>query len=686
MTSTSFIVISNDATLRSFLNTKFDTFLSFDTLQDIERGVDPTKQPLVLDLRQSPTQSVKSILQHLGQHYNFADDSVIVLTSHSFLYDNVYFEKYLYLRDMIALDSSNDMRLIKRISNMAGSKGADSSAKKSIKDSEFQKTMYQLNEIFLFEENLQLDFFEMDISNVVQLLLNKISNSISNEFCLFFTHNKEERILEFSSASKKSLLNTELRIDLENEQSVDEFISKQMPVFDHKANRFFNFYANLKRVFGFDIQSGMLVPVFRLDDLYGVIVCLNKKYEKKFTELDLTFTQITANKVDKVLDERQSWKQFATESNSVNTELRVERDELKDLLNSMDFGIVIFSKDGKVFFCNDRTRSIFEKNAHDQIEALQDIFTDEIQQIIANAMQEAIHQPIKSEFVFSKEDKLIATVGYTMSKYFITEINDLGFILTLKDITRAENDKENLYRVDKLASLGVLASGIAHEIRNPLAGIRTMAETLSGELENTEQQEYTDRIIRQVIRLSSLLKSFFTFAKPARPEKKKTSIQLLFKEIFPLLKNKMEERNINLTEYYEKELDDIFIDPNQIEQVFFNVLLNAIEAMPKGGELFFTAKPASNFSQIINRSKFKFKLTDHSYMEISIRDTGIGMSQDTIDVVFDPFYTKKAEGTGLGLSIVHQIISEHNGLIDISSELNEGTDFRIYLPIGGEEE
>ncbi len=679
-----FVVISADPALISFLNKNFEAFLSFDSIQNIEQTVDPTKQPIVLDLRQSTTQSIKSILQHLSQHYPFAKDSVILITSFSFLYDNVYFDKYPFLFDIIAMDKNTDLRLVKRISSIADPKALKNNKDQQlVKDAEYQKIMYQLNEIFMFEENLQLDFFEMDISNVVQLILNKISNSLANEICLFFSYDKKEAKLSLSSASKKTMLGEELVIELEKYSELSRFVEKQMPQLDNDVKKFPMLYKELIRKFKIEPQTAMIIPVFRQEEMYGCILALNKKYNRFFADLDLTFTQITANKIDQVLDQKRSWHQFANDGNTVNQELATERDVLREILNKMEFAIVIFSKTDKVFFYNEMVSTVLGTSAKNEATTLQELFTDEVVQLIKESSLEAVHGAIKREFVVKSGERRYITVGCTVSTHLITEINELGFIVTFKDITSAENSKENMFRVDKLASLGVLASGIAHEIRNPLAGIRTMAETLSGELENDDQREYTDRIIRQVIRLSSLLKSFFSFAKPARPEKKETALPLLFKEIFPLVKNKLTERGINLTEYYEQELDKIFVDPNQIEQVLFNVFLNAIDAMPNGGELFFSAKPATNFNKIINRTKYRFKLTDTQYVEISIRDTGVGMDEETVNIIFDPFYTNKAEGTGLGLSIVHQIITEHDGLIDISSEVGEGTDFRIYLPIGG---
>jgi signal transduction histidine kinase len=236
--------------------------------------------------------------------------------------------------------------------------------------------------------------------------------------------------------------------------------------------------------------------------------------------------------------------------------------------------------------------------------------------------------------------------------------------------------------MDRMASLGVLASGIAHEIRNPLAGIKAMAQTLEEELEGDDAKiEYSQRIVRQVNRLDKLLKSFFSYAKPQRPNPIKCDIPDIVREVLPLFERRIKEKNIQVKEVYSPSLKKIFVDSHQIQQVFFNLIINAIHSMENGGILTIKARLPEETHPIIDRRQRIPKLFSEIYDEITIADTGCGMDQATLKNMYNPFYTTKPTGTGLGLSIVYQIIREHGGQITVESEVGEGTVFQILLPV-----
>jgi signal transduction histidine kinase len=254
-------------------------------------------------------------------------------------------------------------------------------------------------------------------------------------------------------------------------------------------------------------------------------------------------------------------------------------------------------------------------------------------------------------------------LGYSI--YSISQrAKQQSYALTFMEISQTKRLQAEIIRMDRMASLGVLASGIAHEIRNPLAGIKAMAQTLQEELDvHDSKNEYIDRIVRQVNRLDELLKSFFSYARPQRPNPVRCNIPDIVREVLPLFRRKIKLSNIIVKEVYSRDLKEIFVDFHQIEQVFFNLIINAIDAMKDGGTLTIRAR-----------------LPD-VYNEITISDTGIGMDLETLNNMYNPFFTTKTNGTGLGLSIVYQIILEHGGQITVDSEIGKGTTFRIFLPV-----
>ena len=250
------------------------------------------------------------------------------------------------------------------------------------------------------------------------------------------------------------------------------------------------------------------------------------------------------------------------------------------------------------------------------------------------------------------------------------------------EISQSKHIQSEIIRMDRMASLGVLASGIAHEIRNPLAGIKAMAQTLEEELEGDETKiEYSQRIVRQVNRLDKLLKSFFSYAKPQRPNPIKCHIPDIVSEVLPLFERRIKEKNIQVKEVYSPSLKKIFVDSHQIQQVFFNLIINAIHAMENGGILTIKARLPEETHPIIDRRQRIPKLFSNIYDEITISDTGCGMDQAVLKNMYNPFYTTKPTGTGLGLSIVYQIIREHGGQITVDSEIDKGTEFKILLPV-----
>jgi signal transduction histidine kinase len=238
-------------------------------------------------------------------------------------------------------------------------------------------------------------------------------------------------------------------------------------------------------------------------------------------------------------------------------------------------------------------------------------------------------------------------------------------------------------RMDRLASLGVLASGIAHEVRNPLAGIKTMAQTLEEEIDKRDpRQEYLSRIIRQVNRLDELLRTLFSYAKPRQPIRKLHRLEDIIQEVDILLDDRIKKKKINYTKEFEPNLLKIYVDFHQTQQVFINLFLNALEALPDGGRLEVKARAVETIIYARDRRKRSYlnQNKEARYVEVTVRDTGVGIKPNQLNIIFDPFFTTKPQGTGLGLSIVYRIIEEHSGEIRVDSKLGEGTTFTILLP------
>jgi signal transduction histidine kinase len=185
------------------------------------------------------------------------------------------------------------------------------------------------------------------------------------------------------------------------------------------------------------------------------------------------------------------------------------------------------------------------------------------------------------------------------------------------------------------------------------------------------KREYLNRITKEIDRLNELLKSFFSFAKPQKLNLTSCSIKDIVNEIIPFLIKEIADKGIRFSEVYHPQLPKIRVDKNQMHQVFLNLFLNAIQAMPNGGDLSIQVYPLVSSGPEGMAQRF---------IRILISDTGKGIPANLINRVFDPFFTTKPKGIGLGLSIAYQIIKKHEGTIQVQSEWEKGTTFDIRLP------
>lgn len=221
-----------------------------------------------------------------------------------------------------------------------------------------------------------------------------------------------------------------------------------------------------------------------------------------------------------------------------------------------------------------------------------------------------------------------------------------------------------LFRSEKLASIGKLAAGVAHEINNPLTGILTNASLLYDDLEEGDhKKEDAQVIVNETIRCREIVKRLLDFAKQTKPQKRNTSINNLIENIVLLVRNQTSFRKVDIQRILDNNIPDIMADSDQLQQVFINLILNASDAMPNGGQLKITTRVMDN----------------NEYVEVLFEDTGHGISEENKNKIFDPFFTTKDNGTGLGLSISYGIIEQHGGTIYIESEIGKGTTFIIQL-------
>jgi two-component system nitrogen regulation sensor histidine kinase GlnL len=258
-----------------------------------------------------------------------------------------------------------------------------------------------------------------------------------------------------------------------------------------------------------------------------------------------------------------------------------------------------------------------------------------------------------------------------------------GTALVIHDLSYQRTLEESARRNESLARLGTLVAGLAHEIKNPLAGIKGAAQLLEGKLdEEPHLREYTGVIVREVNRLGALVEDLLAVGAPPKPRLARINIHRVIQHVLALVSEELTRRHIQLRCEFDPSLPDVQADDGQLNQVLLNLLRNAIDAMtPEDGQ-----QRAGNKLTVSTRMETDFHILrerNHvgKFLRIEIADEGKGVDAEDVSRIFEPFFTTKPRGTGLGLAISHRIVAEHGGILRVHTNRPKGTVFTVTLPV-----
>ena len=254
-----------------------------------------------------------------------------------------------------------------------------------------------------------------------------------------------------------------------------------------------------------------------------------------------------------------------------------------------------------------------------------------------------------------------------------TLIDQASFAIENALLYQLQTDRiKRMYQADKMSIMGQLAAGAAHEIRNPLTSIRSTIQYLQRDIADPEKKEMVNNLIGEVDRINGIIQGLLSFSRPVKPQTETTDLDHIIRQTLQLISNTAGKKNIQINYSLNTKKSRIEADPGQLKQVFLNILINAIQAIPDHGEINLSVEDGESTSTISH------PINEEVY--IIITDNGQGIDNECIDRVFDPFYTTKDDGTGLGLSISYGIINRHGGDIKIKSKVGAGTTVIISLP------
>ncbi len=370
-------------------------------------------------------------------------------------------------------------------------------------------------------------------------------------------------------------------------------------------------------------------------------------------------------------------------------------DKLKEAQHFAKMGNWKYSILDNKIECSDEIFNIFERELsrpEPTVEEVRDYVHPEdrlsVEEKIKDQLSSCDENATKCEYRIQFKDGEVKSIEHICKKVFDDDGNITHFYGTIQDITeriRAEEDKrrleEQLIQAQKMESIGRLAGGIAHDFNNILTGIMGFAELLKLKYNDTGTVEgnAAEIIIKGTERAANLTQQLLGFARGGKYNPVPLNINKLIKENIRV-SEKIFEMNIKVKYDFESDIKNIEADNNQINQVLTNLIINSKDAMPNGGELLFRTENVHHDITFI-RSRPEFK--PGQYVMISVTDTGIGMTKEVRDQIFEPFYTTKGlgKGTGLGLATVYGIIKNHNGFIYCSSESGKGATFTLYFPV-----
>ncbi len=338
---------------------------------------------------------------------------------------------------------------------------------------------------------------------------------------------------------------------------------------------------------------------------------------------------------------------------------------LRDLiLDSINSGVIFLGANDLIIYANKYARDKLNLKLYNHISDLKPDFRKMLE-IAQKATKEG------KEIMQSMELTLSDGRIFGVSSYpFAPDGSVKGWVILFRDITETKRMQEAMAQIDKFANLGIIASGLAHEIKNPLAAMRLMIQAHEN-VEDSELRELFQKLKSQIGRIDRLVRQFVSYVKPSPPQSEEFNLIKLVNEIEGIVGTSLRQRNVQMVKIVPSNLK-VWADYNQTHQILLNLILNAIDAVGEGGHIFIQA----------GLTNTRCRDVDRNCVYIIVKDDGPGIPPEALEKIFYPFYTTKKHGMGLGLFIVHQLVRQNHGFINVKSELGKGTSFTIMLPAG----
>ncbi len=349
------------------------------------------------------------------------------------------------------------------------------------------------------------------------------------------------------------------------------------------------------------------------------------------------------------------------------------------ILDNIDRAVIAFDSDGRITLFNPAAEALMECSSRQVVgKSYQDLFRDQetLLYLVKVALEEGRSITDDEGLYLHRSNASPLPVNAYTAPIFAQGGNQNGAVMIIRDLSRIKDLEGTLRRADRLSMLGTLAAGLAHEIKNPLGGIKGAAQLLSMELsKDSPLQDYTQIMIKEAERINFIIEELMDLGNPREPEISDVDLTRVMNDIVLLQREAARSRNILFKLKLDPSIPPVQGDEGLLTRLFLNLIKNAGESIPREGTVVIETRIASNY-HMTGPGRRSSPMVD-----IIISDTGCGIDQQEMDRIFTPYFTTKSKGSGLGLAISQKIIEDHNGLLKIESTPNQGTTVTISLPL-----
>lgn len=350
------------------------------------------------------------------------------------------------------------------------------------------------------------------------------------------------------------------------------------------------------------------------------------------------------------------------------------QDYTQSILRSITSGVVTVGPDGSVATANPAAERMLGVREVDIVpRRIGTLFADDsgLDEEVAKVLKGRIPKSVKDMRLVTRAGKILHVQAST-SRMRDVDGRILGAVVTIEDVSEVKALTDQLIRADRLAAMGELTAGVAHEVRNPLGIIRASVQLVEESGCDRERVLEATSVIKQEIdRLDRVIKALLDFGRPSKPYLRLTDIGEVIEDVVLFTRRFAGQSKVTISAQDVGSLPKVMADPDQLKQVFVNLISNAVQAMDPAGGLI-----------VVKGS------SEDGFLSVQVSDNGPGIPASDLKKVFDPFYSTRDAGTGLGLTIVHRILDEHDGHIEVASTPGQGTTFTVSLPVfqAGEED